>query len=551
MLTTQDILQFHFSLTTLQQSAQNIIPIKLASVNDHRIGKLQKITEEVGISSFSFSGDNLIPQVFRKFKNSINNNNTNFERRELRTLTYSLSYSEQNLSLIFHNENELKYALTLLDRNWRDSFLAGLIDCFLRNWETKYPKSLEQLEQFILKKLENYSGNRGTLISFKKNKRYFNTKNGDLVLGDTIAKLNKPIQEATKILGVPESWLAYAYFSKVIVTYYERSKSNISDEIDNLNDIMVKHNNSITNKRLISKIIIQANKPDFTILQDQIKKIAFTQIGDPSNMSNWTTFDNATEIERKEIIQARNILDEWIAKQFIDVFFKVCLNDVRRKQFWLNIASKNRITFKVYGPLHTKTLLKKDERIAEYVDARFEIVTSKKNVSAFILYIGDYMLIEFSNEGYAFYAYKITSSYKPSLSYQLNSVDDLRNASMPMAIQSDNYYDYYNDEGRLTHRDGNQIWETRFNSWMNKKVFGGTVVKTNTPVEVSEKTDVVENSNEQWETSYNTPVEVSEKTDVVENSNEQWETSSNYWSTIELADYTYSKKKDAWYKTKL
>ena len=82
------------------------------------------------------------------------------------------------------------------------------------------------------------------------------------------------------------------------------------------------------------------------------------------------------------------------------------------------------------------------------------------------------MLIEFSNEGYAFYAYKINSPYKPSLSYQLNSVDDLRNASMPMAIQSDNYYDYFNDEGRLTHRDGNQIWETRFNSWMNKKIFG-------------------------------------------------------------------------------
>lgn len=112
------------------------------------------------------------------------------------------------------------------------------------------------------------------------------------------------------------------------------------------------------------------------------------------------------------------------------------------------------------------------ESLAEYVDARFETVSSKRDVSAFILYIGDYMLIEFSNEGYAFYTYKINSPYKPSLSYQLNSVDDLRNASMPMAIQSDNYYDYFNDEGRLTHRDGNQIWETRFNSWMNKKVFG-------------------------------------------------------------------------------
>ncbi len=481
MLTTQDILQFHFSPATFQQSAQKIIPIRLAFLNDHRIDKLKKITEEVGAASFSFSSDNLIPQVFRKFKNSINNNNTNFERRELRTLSYSLNYSEQNLSIIFNIENELKFALTLLNENWRDSFLVGLIDCFLRNWETKYTKSLEQIEQFILNKLENYSGNRGALISFKRNKRYFITKNGDVVLGDTIAKLNKSIQEATKILGVPESWWTYNYFSKVLVTYYERNKSNISAEIDNLNEVIIKHNNSITNKRLISKIIIQANKPDFTKLQDQIKKIAFAQIGDPSNIANWNTFDNATEIECQEIIQARNILNEWITQQFINVFFNVCINDDRRKKFWLRFASKIS-SFKVYGPLHTKNILRRDERIAEYVESRFETVMSKRDVSAFILYIGDYMLIEFSNEGYAFYAYKITSPYRPSLDFKLNSVDDLRNASMPMAIQSDNYYDYFNDEGRLTHRDGNQIWETRFNSWMNKKVFGGTVMKTTSPI---------------------------------------------------------------------
>lgn len=471
MPTTQDILQFYFSPITFQQSAQKIIPTALSSLNEHRIDKLHKITEAAGASPFSFSSNNLIPQVFRKFKKSINNTNTGFERRELRTLTYSLNYTEQNLSPIFVNENELKYSLTLLDSNWRDSFLIGLIDCFLRNWETKCSKSLEQLELFIAKKLENYIGNRSILISFKNNKRYFNTKNGDLILGDTITKLNKPIQEATKILGVPESWLAYTYFSKVIVTYYERNKNKISDEIYSLNEVLLKHNNSITNKRLISKIIIQANKPEFAGLQDSIKKIAFAQIGDPSNISNWTAFENATEIERREILEARNILDEWIAKQFIDIFFRVCINDERRKRFWLKVAAKNRVSFKVYGPLHIKNILKRDEKIAEYVDARFETVASKRDIAAFILYIGDYMLIEFSNEGYAFYAYKITSPYKPSLSHQLNSVDDLRNGSMPMAIHSDNYYDYYNDEGRLTHRDGNQIWETRFNSWMNKKVF--------------------------------------------------------------------------------
>lgn len=466
MITSQDILQFHFSSTTLKQSAQKIIPITLSTLNEHRIDKLHKISEEVGANSFSFSGNNLIPQVFRKFKNSNGDESRIFERRELRTLTYSLTYSERNLQTIFSNENELKIALEAMETNWRDSFLSGLIDCLLSNWETKHQKSLEQLEQFITKKLDNYIGNRNTLNSFKSNKRYFNTKNGDLILGDTIAKLNRPIQEATKILGVPESWFSYSYFSRVIVTYYERNKANILNEIDNLNEVLLKNNSSITSKRLVSKMIIQANQPAFATLQDRLKKIAFTQIGDPSNISNWTAFENATETEKGEIIQGRNILNEWITQQFINVFFNVCINDDRRKHFWLKYVS-NITSFKVYGPSFTKSILKRDERIAEFIDARFETVYSNRDVAAFILYIGDYMIIEFSNDGYACCAYKINSSNRPALNQRLNSVDDLRNSSLPLAIQSDSNYYYTSDEGRLFH---NSNWESKFNHWLKEKV---------------------------------------------------------------------------------
>lgn len=466
MTTTQDILQFHFSPTTLKNSAQKIIPITLSTLNEHRIDKLHKITEEVGAKDFEIKGNNLIPQVFRKFKSSIVAESRIFERRELRTLTYSLNYSERNLKTIFSKENELKIALELMETNWRDSFLSGLIDCLLSNWETNHKKSLEQLEQFITTKLDNYTGNRNTLNSFKSNKRYFNTKNGDLILGDTIAKLYKPIQEATKILGVPESWFSYSYFSRVIVTYYEKNKANIINEIDNLNEVLLKNNSSITSKRLVSKMIIQANQSAFATLQDRLKKIAFTQIGDPSNASNWTAFEIATETEKREILEARNILDEWIAKQFIDIFFRVCLNDERRKRFWLKIASKNRVSFKVYGPSRTKRLLQQDSRIKEYLDARFDIVDSTTDVSAFILYIENYMLIEFSNAGYAFYAYKLNGTSKPNLNKILNSVDELRNGNMPMLVYRSGYnIKSTNNEGRLTHNDGDLKWEQVFEYW--------------------------------------------------------------------------------------
>lgn len=466
MSTSQDLLQFHFPQASLKQSAQKIISTTLSSIIDLRIDKLNKIAVEVGASSFTFSKSNQIPYVFKKFKNMFNIDNGFFERRELRTLSYTLNHSEHNTPSIFSIINELKRALEMLDSDWQDSFLMGLIDCFFNNWGTKNQNSLELLEQFIISKLNTYKGNRSALISFKNNLRFFNTKNGDLILGDTIAKLNKPIQDATKIIGVPESWLPYPYFSKVILTYYEKTKNKISEELDNLSDVLRKHDSSITSKRLISKIIIQINQPEFSGIQDKLKKIAFAQIGDPSNISFWSAFENSNELERMEILLARNILNEWITRQFINVFFKVCISDDRRKRFWLKYVS-NITSFKVYGPTHTKSILKRDERVAEYIDGRFETVYSNRDVSAFILYIGDYMIIEFSNEGYACCAYKMNSSNRPALKQRLNSVDDLRNSSLPLAIQSESSYYYTCDEGRLFH---SLNWESKFNHWLREKV---------------------------------------------------------------------------------
>jgi hypothetical protein len=215
-----------------------------------------------------------------------------------------LSYSENNLQTIFSIENELKIALEAIESNWRDSFFSGLIDCLLSNWETKHQKSLEQLEQFITKKLDDYSGNRSTLISFKNNKLYFNTKNGNEILGLTLARMNSPIQEATKILGVPESWFSYSYFSRVIVAYYERNKIDIYDNIDSIDEILNKHNRLNTNRLLIPKLVIQASEPNFYSLRDKAKKIALSHLKDPQNIGESLWYSNTDDIS---VIEKTNI----------------------------------------------------------------------------------------------------------------------------------------------------------------------------------------------------------------------------------------------------
>ena len=90
METANGILNFDFSPAALQQAAKSAFPANTIHLYELRIDKLKKITEEVGETSFKFTGETLIPQVFKKFKLIVSNGGVafnTFERRELRTLT--------------------------------------------------------------------------------------------------------------------------------------------------------------------------------------------------------------------------------------------------------------------------------------------------------------------------------------------------------------------------------------------------------------------------------------------------------------------------------
>ena len=62
--------------------------------------------------------------------------------------------------------------------------------------------------------------------------------------------------------------------------------------------------------------------------------------------------------------------------------------------------------FKVYGPEHIRNRLKQNQIISKIVDSRFSVTSSNQNKCAFVFQMGDYNLIEFSEEGYAFVAHK-------------------------------------------------------------------------------------------------------------------------------------------------
>jgi len=474
MSTANEILNFNFPYVALQEAAKNTFPETLIQLSELRISKLNKITEIVGETSFKFDGDSMYPKVYKKFHDSISNNSyqlisiNNFDKRELKTLSYCLDYSESNKAFpIIASEIHLNIALNTLQRNWKDSFLFGLIRCYLKNWETKHSNSIIKLYEFIIPKLKQYNGGRTVLKSFQTNIKFFDIKNGDVVLGSELALRNKNIKHATKHLSLPDNWFAYPYFSKVIVAYYEKRKAEVQTFVEDLNNALSEHNNSISNKRLVSKLIIQANTNEFTGLQDNVKSIAFRLVGDSGNAANWIAFEIATENEIEDLKKARIILNEWITRQFIKVFFEKCINDTRRKRFWLKYA-KEITQFRVVGSTYIRQLLMTDNRINEYVTPRFGNTNSSRDGNAALMFtMKNHLFIEFSDTG-AFYAYKLSNTNAPSIeSSFFESTSSLKTPTMNLlAYRTGCYIDRTYDEGRLGHNDGDLHWEQVAQHWL-------------------------------------------------------------------------------------
>ncbi|MDI9357916.1 MAG: EH signature domain-containing protein [Phycisphaerales bacterium] len=459
-------------LKRMRISSQAIVSPQVEKIINSNIDKLEAIVGRIcpGVEAHS---DHSISQVFIKFNEYLGDRSIIFDRRELKILTFALSYTEGNMQAILNNEDSVRGALQLFNDSWRDRFLIGLINSLLKDWHVTAPNILNVLQKFIGEKLQGYQGNRKIITSFKKNWQYFDSPNGDVIFGDYIFRTKRSIQNATDILEIPKNWFTHSYFSRVIITYYERHKSNIASEIDNINSALKSHKNEITYKRLISKIIIQATNPEFECIENSITTIALQRIGDPEKNTSRYYLEKATEDERNQLENARVILRNWLAKSFINIFFTQCINDSERLEFWKHIAeqNKNSLSFKVISSQPVKDMLSQDERIREYLDARFITVTnSKSNLAAFVFYINDYMLIEFSDPGYAFYAYKINGQHTPDISIPISNVNDLRNANMPLLIYRQGItVTQRNDEGRLFHRtEGTIEWIKVFQHWFRE-----------------------------------------------------------------------------------
>ena len=219
-----------------------------------------------------------------------------------------------------------------------------------------------------------------------------------------------------------------------------------------MEDVLNEHNYGPTAKRLIPAIILNKSKSATPSQMEAIKTLAITEIGDPSIASKWT-LSVGTEEEKENLKEARRLLNEWIKRKFISIFFEKCVRDPRRKKYWIEHVDLIS-DFDIFCTRRTRSVLMQDDRISKLVSQKVSLLNdgSDNELSALGMTIGNYYFVEFSESGSgSIYIYR-GKVKNPSYFYQL------KRPHLP-TIQS---FMIDKDEGKLPHLSD---WEKTLNQW--------------------------------------------------------------------------------------
>ena len=162
---------------------------------------------------------------------------------------------------------------------------------------------------------------------------------------------------------------------------------------------------------------------------------------------------------------ARKKLLGWVMQEVVRMFFEVLCHDKERRLFWYNHAHKVS-DFTVFGSSYSKYLAQQNLPI-QNVSRHFRLVDSSVENCALAMYIGEYVIIEFTHVG-ALYAYKKGSeNYKKAFRYasSLSKVDELK-IDKPQLLYDLNRH-RFSSEGKMDHRGE---WRRRMNNWIRLQV---------------------------------------------------------------------------------
>jgi len=389
--------------------------------------------------------------------------------RSARRLAWALCYLGGNPKvMIARSKPHLETALNVINHRWRWSSLYGIFDALLRSWYSLDTRSVFQ--EYIGQKLSEYSGSRPRLIHLKENRAWYLRSDGPVKLATHMLTEALPITKIWDVTRLPAHAHGYSYIAEVLAAYTRSAmrKREYRSHIKPALLMLADHNNRHTYKRCLSRIILRLDRDEPTDLRENVLQVAFQHIGDTAHAPEWQPWPGASESEQDDLRKARETLNNWIAQRFITAFFDKVAMDRDRRLFWLQYTPY--ITrFKVLGDAETRYKLRNDDRIGQYVDARFSRISG--SMSALLMQIKDRVIVEFGQTGGACYVHRKGDPRCPSFDKKYGHIRELRiGTSFPLLMRTSGGR-YYNVEsqGRFIHNppDG---WGQKLNWWMRREL---------------------------------------------------------------------------------
>lgn len=399
-----------------------------------------------------------IEEVIEKVKREANGANEEWELKELRLVSYYM--------VRLRNEQKVfDHALWLLENNWKDLFVNGLMFFLMNSWNICADNLLIGVSEILKRHLVNYSGSIKRYLTLKRQIDLLE-KAGPVRLATILSAKNIPLEDAPTLLGYKASSLSFPYFSDVIINYFKRKQEIDYDEIEN---IFSRHSLDRTKKLIYAYLVEKAEYSGDGNFQGAVVRSARRVLGDINVSTTWSPFTGATAEDIWQLNKAKDLIIAWGARKTVDAFFDVCVQDSRRRKCWLEYVGSI-MDYRIVGSTSVRTKLQSNSEVAPLLKSCFIETNSRVSATAaLVLFIKDKVFVEFSDVG-SLYIYNSSNRVICDIKRKryLNSTTDLKDTSIGMAIDQYSSWSYlYYDEGRITHRGE---WEERFRRWMREKM---------------------------------------------------------------------------------
>ena len=373
---------------------------------DRNIRKINSFCPDSSVDSNFLEEDQIRPLIISFYQsNNLNNHSLNWhsEVRSLRKFARGFDRVIDDYKPVIFSK-QLSNALELLDNKWRNSYLSGLIITLLKNWlqlTQLYMTNFRILTNFIMTKLNSYSGNRQLYKFISNNSDFFTSQNGALQFGAMLQTGHAGVFVELKEMHCPSGLLQFNYFDEVFISYaslQNLKNENTSIVIENI----ITSRTSLDVKRLLCAKYINEINVNFPSLKNTLKAMTLELVGDPQVNNYWNISDDLYKKYQSEVSKAKDILNLWINSEIVDIFFEKLSVYKERKDFW-KMYIKSIPNIKITGNRSLKYDLMQDERIRDFIESRFIVAGS--GCAALLLNVNNYLLVEYSQHGNAFYAY--------------------------------------------------------------------------------------------------------------------------------------------------